>query len=95
VDRGAGLLAITAHAGSPPTQPAGHLQKKDDQDKPLTPAHDQRSTQVLLLQSGTPAAHTRPAGKGRGGQEGYRSAPTECFKVVFKNKKIQNQPKTC
>jgi len=78
-----------------PNCPAWHPRKKDGQDKPLTPAQVQRSAQIFLLQSGTPAADTRSAGKGRGRQKGYRPAPRQRFKVVFKTKKMQNQPKIC
>jgi len=78
-----------------PNRPAWHPHKKDDQVKPLTPSQVQRSAQVFLLHSGTPAASTRPAGKGPGRQKGYRPAPRKRFDVVFKTKKTQNQPKTC
>jgi hypothetical protein len=78
-----------------PNRPAWHPHKKDGQVKPLTPAQVQRSAQAFLLQSGTPAANTRPAGKGRGRQKGYRPAPRKRFEVVFKTKRSQNQPLTC
>jgi hypothetical protein len=78
-----------------PNRPAWHPRKKDGQDKPLTPAQVQRSAQIFLLQSGTPAANTRPAGKGRGRQQGYCPAPRKRFEIVFKTKKLQNRPKTC
>ena len=78
-----------------PNRPAWHPNKKDGQDKPLTPAQVQRSTQTFLLQSGTPAANVRPAGKGPGRQKGYRPAPRKRFDVVFKTKKALNQPKIC
>jgi len=78
-----------------PNRPAWHPHKKDGQDKPLTPAQVQRSTQVFLLQSGTPAPATRPAGKGSGRQKGYRPAPRKRFDIVFKTKKAQKQPKIC
>lgn len=78
-----------------PDRPAWHPHKKDGQDKPLTPSQVQRSAQVFLLYSGTPAASTRPAGKGPGRQKGYRPAPRKRFDLVFKTKKTQNQPKTC
>jgi hypothetical protein len=76
-----------------PNRPAWHPLKKDGQDKPLTPAQVQRSAQTFLLQSGTPAANTRPAGKGRGRQKGYRPTPRKRFAIVFKTKKAQSQPK--
>ena len=78
-----------------PDRPAWHPHKKDGQDKPLTPSQVQRSAQVFLLQAGTPAANTRPAGKGPGRQNGYRPTPRKRFDLVFKTKKTQNQPKTC
>jgi hypothetical protein len=55
----------------------------------------QRSAQVFLLQSGTPAANPRVTGKGSGRQKGYHPAPRKRFDVVFKTKKAQNRPKTC
>ena len=76
-------------------RPAWHPHKKDGQDKPLTPSQVQRSAQAFLLQSGTPAANTRPAGKGCGRQKGYRPAPRKRFDVVFKTKKAQKLPKIC
>jgi len=78
-----------------PNRPAWHPHKKDGQDKPLTPAQVQRSAQTFLLQSGTLAANTRPAGKGRGRQKGYHPAPRKRFEVVFKTKKTHTQPKIC
>lgn len=78
-----------------PNRPAWHPRKKDGQDKPLTPAQVQRSAQTFLLQSGTPAANTRPAGNGFGRQKGYRPAPRKRYEIVFKTKKTHNQPKIC
>lgn len=71
-------------------RPAWHPHKKDGQDKPLTPAQVQRSAQTFLLQSGTPAANTRPAGKGRGRQKGYCPEQRKRYDIVFKSKKAQN-----
>jgi hypothetical protein len=76
-------------------RPAWHPHKKDGQDKPLTPAQVQRSAQAFLLQSGTPAANTRPAGKGRGRQKGYCPEQRKRYDIVFKSKKAQKKPKTC
>ncbi len=73
-----------------PNRPAWHPHKKDGQDKPLTPAQVQRSAQAFLLQSGTPAANPRSAGKGPGRQKGYRPAPRKRFEVDFKTKKTAN-----
>ena len=78
-----------------PNRPAWHPHKKGDQDKPLTPTQVQRSAQAFLLQSGTPAANTRPAGKGSGRQKGYHPAPRKHFDIVFKTKKAQNLPSLC
>jgi len=78
-----------------PNRPAWHPHRKVGQDKPLTPAQVQRSAQAFLLHSGTPAANTRSAGKGRGRQKGYRPAPRMRFEVVFKTKKAQKQPNIC
>lgn len=78
-----------------PNRPAWHSRNKDGQEKPLTPAQVQRTALAFLLQSGTPAAKVRPAGKGHGRPKGYRPAPRERFGVVFKTKKRQNQPKVC
>lgn len=76
----------------PANRPAWHPDKKDGQPRPLTPAQVQRSAQVFLLQSGTPAANTRPAGKGRGRQKGYCPAQRKRHDIVFKSQKAQNQP---
>jgi len=78
-----------------PNRPAWHPHKKDGQDKPLTPSQVQRSAQVFLLQSGTPAPTTRPEGKGSGRQKGYHPAPRKRYEIVFKTKKVQKQPKIC
>ncbi len=78
-----------------PDRPAWHPHKKDGRDKPLTPAQVQRSAQIFLLQAGTPAANTRPAGKGRGRQKGYCPAPRKRFDVVYKRKQTKSQPKNC
>jgi hypothetical protein len=78
-----------------PDRPAWHPRKKGRQDRPLTPAQVQRSAQAFLWRSGTPAANTRSAGKGRGRRKGYRPAPRKRYEIVFKTKKTQNQPKIC
>ena len=78
-----------------PNRPAWHPRKKDGKDRPLTPAQVQRSAMPFLLQSGTPAADTRPAGKGRGRQNGYRPDQRKRYPVIFKTKKAKNQPKVC
>ncbi len=76
-------------------RPAWHPRKKDGKDRPLTPAQVQRTAQAFLLQSGSPAHSTRPAGKGRGRRTGYCPAPRKHFEIVFKTKKAQNQPQNC
>ena len=78
-----------------PNRPAWHPHKKDGQLKPLTPSQVQRSAQIFLSQSGTPAANTRPAGKGSGRQKGYHPVPRKRYQIVFKSKKAQKQPKIC
>lgn len=78
-----------------PNRPAWHPHRKDGRERPLTPAQVQRSALAFLLQSGTPARNTRPAGKGRGRQTGYHPTPRMCYEVVFKTKKSRNQPQTC
>ena len=78
-----------------PNRPAWHPRKKDGQDQPLTPSQVQRSAQIFLAQSGTPAANPRPAGKGRGRLIHYHPVPRKRYEVVFKTKKTQHQPKTC
>lgn len=75
-----------------PDRPAWHPHKKDGQPRPLTPAQVQRSAQAFLLQAGTPAANTRPAGKGRGRQRDYHPAQRKRYDIVFKSKKTQNRP---
>jgi hypothetical protein len=78
-----------------PNRPAWHPHHKSGQPRPLTPAQVQRSALAFLLQSGTPARNTRPAGKGLGRQNGYHLAPRARYEVVFKTKKRQNQPAIC
>ena len=79
----------------PPNRPAWHPHKKDGQDKPLTPFQVQRSAQTFLWHSGTPAANTRPAGKGPGRSKGYHPVPRKRFEIVFKTKKAQSLPNIC
>lgn len=78
-----------------PNRPAWHPHHKDGQLKPLTPSQVQRSAQLFLLHSGTPAANPKPTGKGRGRQNGYRPAPRKRFEIVFKTKTTHQQPKIC
>jgi hypothetical protein len=78
-----------------PNRPDWHPRKKNGQHQPLIPAQVQRSAQAFLWHSGTPAANTRPAGKGHGRRKGYHPAPRKRFAVVFKSQKTQNQPNIC
>ncbi|MCJ7435366.1 MAG: transposase [Anaerolineales bacterium] len=78
-----------------PNRPAWHPRRKNGQVCPLTPAQVQRSALAYLLQSGTPARNTRPAGKGQGRQKSYRPPPRTRYAVVFKTKKPQNRPAIC
>lgn len=78
-----------------PNRPAWQPHQKDNHNKSLTPAQVQRSALSFLLHSGTPAANTRPAGKGCGRQKGYHPAPRKRFAVVFKTQKAHHPPKTC
>jgi hypothetical protein len=78
-----------------PNCPAWHPRHKNGQVHPLTPAQVQRSALAFLLQSGTPARNTRPAGKGYGRQKCYRPAPRLRYDVVFKTKKTHKPPAIC
>jgi hypothetical protein len=78
-----------------PNRPAWHPRQKAGQLKPLTPAQVQRSAQIFLLLSGSPAANPRPAGKGRGRHMGFHPAPRKRFEVVFKTKRTHHPPLTC
>ena len=78
-----------------PNRPAWHPHYQAGLGRPLTPSQVQRSASAFLLQSGTPARNTRPAGKGRGRETGYRPAPRRHFEVVFKTKKHRTQPALC
>ena len=78
-----------------PNCPAWHPHHKNGRVHPLTPAQVQRSALTFLLQSGTPARNTRPAGKGSGRQQGYRPAPRLRYDVVFKTQKVHKQPAIC
>jgi Transposase DDE domain len=58
----------------------------------LTPYQVQRSALAFLLELGTPARKTRPAGKGTGRQKNYHPAPRTRYPVVFMSKKAQKLP---
>jgi len=76
-------------------RPAWHPHHKNGQLHPLTPSQVQRSALAFLLQSGSPARNTRPAGKGYGRQKGYRPATRRRYDVVFKTPKMHKQPAIC
>jgi hypothetical protein len=78
-----------------PNRPAWHPHHKNGQAYPLTPSQVQRSALAFLLQSGTPARNTRPAGKGLGRQKSFRPAPSLRYDVVFKTQKAHKQPAIC
>jgi hypothetical protein len=56
----------------------------------LTPRQVQRSAFRYLVQLGTPARNTRPAGKGKGRSKGYHPTPRQRFPVVKKAKTTSN-----
>jgi len=72
-------------------RPAWHPRNSAGQPKPLTPGQVQRGALRFLLKLGTPAAPTRPAGKGTGRAKGYRPTPRTRYAVVKKGAK---RPKT-
>ena len=61
----------------------------DDEGQPrkLTARQTQRNALVFLLELGTPASSTKPAGKGNGRPLGYRPKPRTRHKTVVKGKK--------
>jgi len=61
---------------------------KPGQSAKLTPYQVQRSALIFLLELGTPAHPTRPAGKGTGRPKNYHPTPRTRYPVVFKSKKI-------
>lgn len=71
--------------------PAWYPHSRQQRPK-LTPYQVQRSALVFLLELGTPARETRPAGKGTGRQVNYHPAPRVRYPVVFKSKKTQVLP---
>jgi hypothetical protein len=71
--------------------PAWYPHSRQQRSK-LTPFQVQRSALAFLLELGTPARKTRPAGKGTGRQLNYHPIPRIRYPVVFKSKKIQKLP---
>lgn len=79
------LMRDEVQASRPAWYPAGTLA----QTKGLTPGQVQRSAFGFLVQLGTPAKNTRPAGKGKSRPRGYHHAARMRYPVV---KKAKNQP---
>lgn len=68
-------------------RPAWHKQLDDHgQPRMLTARQTQRNALAFLLQLGTPASPTKPAGKGKGRLDGYRPQPRTRHKIVKKGK---------
>ena len=67
-------------------RPAWYPHKKE-QPTQLTPYQVQRTALIFLLELGTPACNSRPAGKGTGRPQHYRPAPRTRYPVVFKSQK--------
>ena len=68
-------------------RPAWHPHSRGGRTRPLTPGQVQRSAQRFLLEMGSPAPATRPAGKGLGRPQGYHPKPRPRYPVVKKGKK--------
>jgi hypothetical protein len=81
------LMRDEVKASRPAWYPAGT--KTETQG--LTPGQVQRSALGYLVQLGTPAKITRPAGKGIGRSKGYHPAARTRFPVVKKAKNLQNR----
>jgi hypothetical protein len=60
--------------------------------KILTPGQVQRSAFGYLVQLGTPAKNTRPAGKGKGRSVGHHPPARTRYPVIKKAKNLQNRP---
>ena len=80
------LMRDEVKASRPAWYPAGTRAETQG----LTPGQVQRSALAYLVQLGTPAKNTRPAGKGKGRSKGYRPAARTRFPVVKKAKNLQN-----
>ena len=74
-----------------PSRPAWYPAGTQIKTKGLTPGQVQRSALAYLLQLGTPARATRPAGKGKGRSKGYCPAARTRYSVVKKAKNLQNR----
>jgi hypothetical protein len=73
-----------------PSRPAWFPAGTKAKTQGLTPGQVQRSALAFLVQLGTPAKNTRPAGKGKDRSKGYRPAARTRFPVVKKAKNLQN-----
>ena len=73
------------------SRPAWYPARTHTETKALTPGQVQRSAFGYLVQLGTPAKNTRPAGKGNGRSKGYHPPARTRFPVVKKAKKLQNK----
>jgi hypothetical protein len=69
-------------------RPAWHPTYRWGRPRPLTPRQVQRNALPFLLELGSPARPTQPAGKGSGRPPGYRPEPRKRFPVVKKSKKL-------
>jgi hypothetical protein len=74
-----------------PSRPAWYPAGTKSETRGLTPGQVQRSVLGYLVQLGTPAKNTRPAGKGIGRSKGYHPAARMRFPVVKKAKNLQNR----
>ncbi len=68
-------------------RPAWHPTYVRGRLRPLTPRQVQRNAFPFLLELGSPAFPTQPAGKGSGRPPGYRPEPRKRHPVVKKSKK--------
>lgn len=68
-------------------RPAWHPTYVRGRRRPLTPRQVQRNALPFLLELGSPALPTQPAGKGSGRPPGYRPEPRKRYPVVKKSKK--------
>ena len=71
-------------------RPAWHPTYVRGRRRPLTPRQVQRNALPFLLELGSPARPTQPAGKGSGRPSGYRPEPRKHHPVVKKSNKRLN-----
>ncbi len=81
------LMRDEVKASRPAWYPAGTR----PETKSLTPGQVQRSVFGYLVQLGTPARDTRPAGKGKGRSKGFHPAARTRYPVIKKAKNLQNR----